>query len=203
MPLSGDRPRVKTRRLFNITKMRRYLLGLIPAAALALGHPQSPLFITSLTPVQAQEDASLVPMTVVRLDRILDDVADSVEGSGGQRQVSINGQTLVVLMNEEFDRMRIVAPIASAEELTPAQAGNILIANFHTTLDARYAVSDGTVVATYLHPFSTLQEQDLRSAMRQVASLVETFGTTYTSGELLFGPNGEPVEGAVDGGLQI
>ncbi|MEO0409240.1 MAG: hypothetical protein AAF289_18005, partial [Cyanobacteria bacterium P01_A01_bin.135] len=89
------------------------------------------------------------------------------------------------------------------EDLTPAQVGNILIANFHTTLDARYAVSDGTVVATYLHPLSTLQEQDLRSAVRQVVSLAETFGTTYTSGELLFGPTGEAAQPEVDGGLQI
>lgn len=185
--------------------MRRYLLALAPIAALLLSHPQSPVAVTPLlTPAQAQENASLVPMTAERLDDVLSDVADSVEGEGGQRRISINGQTMALLVNEEFDRMRIVAPIASAEELTPAQAGNILVANFHTTLDARYAVSDGTVVATYLHPFSTLQEPDLRSALRQVASLVETFGTTYTSGELLFGPNGEPAErDEIDGGLQI
>ncbi len=189
--------------------MRRYLLGLIPAAALALGHPQSPVAFTVLPPAQAQTntpqtDAALTPMTAERLDGILNDTADAVEGSAGQRQVSVDGQTLLVLVNEEVDRMRIVAPIVPAADVNPGQIGNILVANFHTTLDARYAVSEGTVVATFAHPLSTLQDRDLRSALRQVASLVETFGSTYTSGELLFGPNGESVErDEIEGGLQI
>lgn len=184
--------------------MRFSLLAFLPTAALLLAHPESPVTVTPLiASVQAQETSSLQPMTPERLGEILETVADSVETNGDQRQITVDGRSLVVLMNEDVDRMRIVAPIASAEDLTPAQVGNILIANFHTTLDARYAVSDGTVVATYLHPLSTLQEQDLQSALRQVVSLAETFGTTYTSGELLFGPTGEAAQPEVDGGLQI
>lgn len=181
--------------------MRRYLIAFLPAAALLLTHPNSPIALSR--PPVAQAQATLQLMTVSRLDAILEGVADSVEGSGGQRQISLEGRSLLVLVNEDVDRMRIIAPVASAADLTPTQAGNILIANFHTTLDARYAVSDGTVVATYLHPLSTLQEQDLRSALRQVVSLADTFGTTYTSGELLFSPGGEPVERGSAEGLQI
>ncbi|MEM7595784.1 MAG: hypothetical protein AAF383_30500, partial [Cyanobacteria bacterium P01_A01_bin.83] len=66
----------------------------------------------------------------------------------------------------------------------------MMVANFHTALDARYAISNGVVVTTFIHPLSSLQERDLLSALNQVSSLAETFGTSYTSGEVLFVPGG-------------
>ena len=67
----------------------------------------------------------------------------------------------------------------------------MLVANFHNALDARYAVSNGNVFAAFLHPLSSLEENDLRSALRQVSQLVANFGTTYSSGGLQFAPGEE------------
>ncbi|MEL6223799.1 MAG: hypothetical protein AAFQ57_06455 [Cyanobacteria bacterium J06626_14] len=142
----------------------------------------------------ADSDETLMPMTVERLDRILRNSAEEfgvdIEAENNQWQLTQGDRSMVVLVNEEFDRMRIVAPIASVETLTPVQQQNMLLANFHTALDARYAVSNGLIVSAFVHPLSSLQERDLRSALSQVASLAATFGTTYSSGDLLLAPDG-------------
>ena len=68
----------------------------------------------------------------------------------------------------------------------------MLEANFHSALDGRYAISNGMVYAAYIHPLSPLRPEEVRSALRQVAELGKTFGTTYSSGELLFGVSSQP-----------
>ena len=65
----------------------------------------------------------------------------------------------------------------------------MLDANFHSALDARYAVSEGIVYALFLHPISSLTPQQIVSALDQVVSLVTTFGTSFSSGQLQFGPS--------------
>ena len=78
--------------------------------------------------------------------------------------------------------------------LTAEQRSLMLIANFHSALDARYATGRGVVYAAFLHPLSALTEAELHSALRQVAALARNFGTSCSSGELLYGaPAGEPL----------
>lgn len=77
----------------------------------------------------------------------------------------------------------------------------VLEANFHSALDARYATSDGVLYAAFIHPLSPLTEAEVRSAVAQVASLVRSFGTTYSSGELAYG--GEWARVAVSPRLRV
>ena len=130
-----------------------------------------------------------------RLDAILRQEVPGLTRQGNQWQLNFAGRELLVLADPESDRMRVLAPIGDAQSVSPEQILRMMVANFHTALDARYAfISDGTVVAVYLHPLSSLQERDLRSALRQVAELADTFGTTYSSGEMIFGPGTQPGE---------
>jgi len=59
-------------------------------------------------------------------------------------------------------------------------------ANFDRTLDARYALFQGKLWSVYLHPLNSLTEEEFAAALDQVANLVETYGTTYASGQLQF-----------------
>lgn len=131
-------------------------------------------------------------MTPERLIAILENEATNVRSQGNQWQLDLENQTLLVIFDEASDRMRILTPVIPAAELTPEQVGNTLIANFHTALDARYAVTDNMLVSLFVHPLSTLHEDDLRSALRQVASLANNFGTTYSSEAIIFGPDAQP-----------
>ncbi|NET31989.1 MAG: hypothetical protein F6K19_08295 [Cyanothece sp. SIO1E1] len=145
------------------------------------------------TQVQAQEQPGsfdLAPMTVERLDSILTQQTDNLNRQGTQWQFNFQGRSMLVAVSEEHNRMRIVAPITEVQNLTGDQVQSMMVANFHTALDGRYAVTNGLAVATFLHPLASLQENDFLSALSQVEQLATNFGTTYSSGGLNFIPGG-------------
>lgn len=84
--------------------------------------------------------------------------------------------------------MRIVAPIIEASELRPDHMYAMLDANYHSVLDARYAISDGMVMAAFIHPSHPCTRSWSKAPCRQVVSALKPFGGNYSSGELLFGP---------------
>lgn len=144
-----------------------------------------------ISPVLAQPtpaEFSLEPMDIERLDAILQEQLEDIATQPGQWRFSINEIPVVVVADVNADRMRIFSPVVNVEKLNPEQIQKMMLANFHTALDARYAISNGFVVTTFIHPLSSLQERDLLSALNQVSSLAATFGTNYSSGELLFVP---------------
>lgn len=63
----------------------------------------------------------------------------------------------------------------------------MLQANFDAILDARYAIANDLVWAVFIHPLSSLTEDDFISGIAQTVTAAETFGTTYSSGALVFG----------------
>lgn len=157
---------------------------------------------TKLNAVQAQlipkaiqsESPTAGSTTIEQLETILRDEASDVQVEQGQISFKYDGRTMLILTSAQHDRMRILAPIKKAAEITPEQRDNMLLANFHTALDGRYAVSNGIVFATFLHPLSSLQDRDFRSALSQVNQLVQNFGTTYSSGAIGFGAGQEQPE---------
>ncbi|MEM9153002.1 MAG: type III secretion system chaperone [Cyanobacteria bacterium P01_F01_bin.3] len=143
---------------------------------------------------QAQTSQQSEAMTLAQLGAILNEEGGNFQGSNGQWQVTVNDRSLIVLADAGSDRMRIFTPVVPAAELSPTQIQSVLLANFHTALDARYALSDNALVAVFVHPLSSLDDDDLRSALSQVSTLANNFGTTYSSGALDFGP-GAPATG--------
>ena len=93
----------------------------------------------------------------------------------------------MIITDETNDRMRIVAPIAEVDSLDSDTLLNCLTANFHTALDVKYAVSNDLMWCVFIHPLSPLTEKQLQSAVEQVYSGTVTFGSTYSSTQLLFG----------------
>ena len=135
-------------------------------------------------------------MTLEGVHHVLSELADTVEGDDGAWQFDLDGVRAACLTDTHFDRMRIIAPVVETEELTDEQRDACLEANFHTALDARYGTSDGVLYAAFIHPLSTLTADALRSAIEQVVSLVQTFGTSYSGGTLVFGTPDDPGPGA-------
>lgn len=95
-----------------------------------------------------------------------------------------------VITDERADRMRIIAPIISTKDLSKDDLLNLLEANFDRALDAKYTVFEDAVWATFVHPLSTLTRQELVSAVKQVAALRNTYGSTYSSMDVVFGGGG-------------
>jgi hypothetical protein len=122
------------------------------------------------------------------LESVIEREGEDVEGGDGAWEFSHDGVRMACLTDLHFDRMRVIAPIVHVEDLESDQRDAMLEANFHTALDARYAFSGGVVYSAFIHPLSPLSEDEARDAIAQVAQLVRSFGTSYTSGMLAFGP---------------
>ena len=135
----------------------------------------------------AQQGSKIVEnMNNARLGKIIQQNARNFQGKEGFWEFEFSGVEMACLTDAEHDRMRIIAPITKVAALKAEQRDKMLEANFHSALDARYAISKGVVWAAYIHPLSALQESEVQPAMQQVAGLVQTFGTTYSSSDLVF-----------------
>lgn len=131
-------------------------------------------------------------LTIQMLQGLLKDVVQDLKGESGQWRFTYGGVDMAMLTSVVHDRMRIIAPIGPDADLSAEQRQRMLAANFHSALDARYATSNGMIYAAYLHPLSSLQQDEVRSALQQIAQLVKTFGTTYSSSDLSFGSPSPP-----------
>jgi len=60
------------------------------------------------------------------------------------------------------------------------------LANFHTALDIKYAISDDVLWSAFIHPLRELTVAQVKDALSQVYYANITFGTTYTSTDLVF-----------------
>ena len=92
----------------------------------------------------------------------------------------------------------MLIPIAKVEDVTSENMAKMMIANFHTALDGRYAIGNGVVYAAFIHPLSSLKARDFRSAVLQVTRLAQTYGETYSSGSSLFGSFVQPPSTPID-----
>jgi hypothetical protein len=144
--------------------------------------------------VSAEEAPQTPPprMTGSMLEELIREAATDFRIENTVMEFKYRDVAMACIFDRAQNRMRIVAPITAVSEVSPKEIGIILEANFHTALDGRYATSNGVLYAAYIHPLSMLQPKEVHSALRQVASLVSTFGTSYTSGELIFGGSDGP-----------
>ncbi len=127
-----------------------------------------------------------VAMDQDRLERLFADEVDVIAGPPGALQTKVDGIPVYCLSDSAHDRMRIVAPIARLTGLDPRLPEVLLRANFHSALDARYAISEDVVFAACMHPISSLSPELIASALEQVVTLVKNFGTTYPSTNIEF-----------------
>jgi hypothetical protein len=159
--------------------------GELVGAVLALFMLISSGTARALTPEsgEMQSDA----MTRERMEAVIRKLVGSATGEPGALEFTYRGVQMACVSDTRHDRMRIIAPVTTVESMTVEQTRRVLEANFHTALDARYGASQGLLFAAYIHPLSSLTEQQIESALLQVAELARSFGSTYTSGLLGYG----------------
>ncbi len=141
-----------------------------------------PLDGSSLEPVGNQAVA-----VAARLRDIVQRIDPGAEflSNGANFRVETVPVTLVYDINA--DRMRIVAPVTSINDLEADDLIRLMQANFDSALDARYALAQGVLWSTFIHPLSSLSSDDFGSGLGQTINLVRTYGSSYTSGALVFG----------------
>jgi len=144
-------------------------------------------FLCMFFAINAQSDNQPVGMTQQQLHELIESVGSDVVISGNVVGFTINGIKLACISDVSANRMRILSPIMEVEQVEQQQLILAMAANFHTALDARYAISQDFIYSVFIHPLSSLTEKEVISAVYQVAQASATFGTEYTSGELQYG----------------
>ncbi|PWH84579.1 hypothetical protein DIS18_05020 [Algibacter marinivivus] len=124
-----------------------------------------------------------------KLDTIYKTVSDSIQGNIGGWQFYIKQTPLISITDENHNRMRIISPIADSNTLNEELIKACLVANFHTALDVKYAVSDGVLWSVFIHPLRELSEDQVKDAVSQVYYANINFGTTFASTSLTFPGN--------------
>ncbi len=94
---------------------------------------------------------------------------------------------LFIQTQENANRMRIVARIVPEREMERRHLIAMLEANYHSALDARYALADDWVTAAFIHPLHELNAEQFVLGLYQVVSCAATFGQEYTGGTMVFG----------------
>ena len=132
--------------------------------------------------------ASAQEMNNSKLEDIYTRMSDSIVSRNGNWQFFINKVAMVSITDTNHNRMRIMSPIMEAKHLDSNLMQAALVANFHTALDVKYAVTDGIVWSVFIHPLQELTEHQVEDAVRQVYFANVNFGSSFASTTLTFPP---------------
>lgn len=140
--------------------------------------------ILTAFPLSAQEAEP--PMTGERMMEIILALDPEAQSQQNRLFLTIEDVPLVLVADVPSDRMRVMAPIRSADAVTEEDLRRMMQANFDTALDARYAIAQGRLWAVYIHPFRSLEKDQLISGIGQTVNLALTYGNLYNGGALAY-----------------
>jgi len=136
-------------------------------------------------------------MSTEKMEMILLRVAAEVdripgnEDTPGRWKIVYMSRELFVITDDSANRMRIMTPIIEEENLKPDDLKVLLEANFDRALDAKYSLYQGLLWSSFTHPLQELTVEQFKDALKQVATLADRYGDTYSSTDLVFGSSGE------------
>ncbi|NAS12108.1 hypothetical protein GTQ38_08860 [Flavobacteriaceae bacterium R33] len=128
-------------------------------------------------------------MDPAQLENLITSVSDTLQTNGNALQFLYKERMLICIYDENANRMRIISPIVEREQLEEDQLLNALVANFHSALDVKYALSDEIIWSVFTHPLRELSDHQVLDAIEQVYLAAFTFGTSYSSTNLVFPGN--------------
>lgn len=138
------------------------------------------LFLGTLFSANAQK------MTNKKLEKVLESISDTIKGNPGFWEFTVAGIPMLCITDENHNRMRIISPIKQMTDVSGKELDQVLAANFHSALDVKYAVSDEIMWVAYIHPLKELSNEQLEGAVIQVYNAYVTYGTSYSSTDMVF-----------------
>jgi len=127
------------------------------------------------------------PMTAERLGELIVRVDENARSEESTWAFTLVGLNVIVVYDMAADRMRILIPIGPAEDIPQEELLRMMQANFDSALDARYAIANGQLWGTFIHPLSELSDDEFLVGLAQTANVVLSYGTSYSSGLFTFG----------------
>lgn len=149
------------------------------------------LILSACTSASATQDeppaAPTTAMTGAALSDIVRTLDSEAQVEGNGAIFTLQERDMMLVFDEAAGRMRVVTPILPSALLDEDILIRMAQANYDAALDARYAIANDQVWAVFIHPLPSLTEDDFLSGLAQTYTAAETFGTTYSSGAVVFG----------------
>lgn len=145
----------------------------------------------------SQAQSAFDKMTNSKLEKILHRVSEQVDRIPGSEDVPgkwkmvFMQRELFVITDEAANRMRVMTPIIEEENLDTEDLKILLEANFNRALDAKYSLYQGFLWSSFTHPLQELTVEQFKDALKQVATLADRYGDSYSSTDLVFGGGSE------------
>jgi len=126
-------------------------------------------------------------MTRARMEAIIQNFDKEAVVNPNRILFKLREREFALVYDTKADRMRVMSPVMQSSAIPAEIHERMLKANFDAVLDARYALANDLLWSVFIHRLSTLSEDDLKSGIAQTYTATETFGTTYTSGAIVYG----------------
>ncbi|WP_299842382.1 hypothetical protein [uncultured Roseovarius sp.] len=153
------------------------------------------IFLPPALSAQEGDPVSEPPMTLETLGQIISTLDPEAQTNGAAWQFEVAGTMVFVVTDAKADRMRAMVPIRKSDEISTEDLTRMMQANFDSALDARYAIAQGTLWATFIHPLSPLEKKEFISSLGQTVNLAQSYGTLYSGGALQFeGGDSAPIQ---------
>ena len=162
------------------------LISLVPVASVFAQQAEP---APNATPEPAPERVADLepPMTMMRLVEIMSAIDENAIAGPNGISLTVADVPVTIITDTRANRMRILVPISSSAGLGEAELLRLMQANFDTALDARYAIANGRLWSTFIHPLSPLETRQVISGLAQTVTLAQTYGDSFTSGAIMFG----------------
>ena len=145
------------------------------------------LGLSAVAAAQDEPSDGLNDMTADRIHALVERIDEDAQRQENFWQFSLKDRIVMIVIDAEADRMRIISPIVKNEDVPIEIYTRMLQANFDSALDARYAIANEIIWGAFIHPLRSLSDEELLSGIAQVVTVADTFGTTYSSGALIYG----------------
>jgi len=160
-------------------------LNIIMISAILFFHSASVFADNPVPPEKSIESLNTV-MNNTRLGELLRKIDPDLKAKPGYWELQIQKYRITIITDERADRMRIITPIVEAKDVGRDLLYRLMQANFDSALDARYSIAKNIIWSTFIHPLSNLEDREFLVALGQVVNLVQTYGSSFSSGALTF-----------------
>lgn len=157
-----------------------------PVAPPKAATPATPAPPTAEKPVLPEPTKEAIAAQTL-IDTALKKINKDIKREGNIWQFEIGKRQVIVITDPRAERMRIMVPIVEAKTLDNIVLTRLMQANFDSALDARYAIAQDLLWGTFIHSLTSLSERDFVSGLAQALAVADNYGTSYSSGAVVFG----------------
>jgi len=112
-----------------------------------IGHNMKPRFIHLFFMIILISPQSLFAadkgMSNTRLQELITRIVKNPAGRTGSWSIKYEDIPIFIITSEKANRMRIISPISSSDNLSKEALYRMMQANFDSALDARYSIAQG------------------------------------------------------------